>query len=109
MPIGVVSRVLDTESMDFADDLASALKEAHWKPIRIKTLLSREYGLLIGTTSEEFNAKEPVRALDNALTSIGVPHRVAVFTAGDLSITPHIEINALYLVVHGHPPLPTPK
>jgi hypothetical protein len=108
-PIAVVSRMLDTESMDFADDFAEVLGTAHWETARIKTLLSRKYGLLIGTTSSELNAAPPVKLLDKALTEIGVPHGVAVFTAGDLSMTPHIEINVLYLLVEGHPPPPTPR
>jgi len=109
VPIGVVSKLMDTESMDFADDLASALGDAGWETGRIKTLASRKYGVWLGTASEALNAVEPVQALDKALTAIGVPHELVVFTAGDLSMTPPIRSNGLYLVVYGHPPLPTPR
>jgi len=50
-PIVIVSRLLDPESSDLADDLASALNEAHWQPQRINDRISRKYGVSVGTVS----------------------------------------------------------
>jgi hypothetical protein len=108
--ITVVSRVMDSESLDFADDLAAVLREANWDVARIKNLQTFRRGVSLGTVSAALNALPPVKLLDGALTAIGVPHRVDTFMAGALTMPSRpIQIDVLYLVIGEHPPLPTPR
>jgi hypothetical protein len=102
-PIVVVSRLLDKESSDFADDFASALDEAHWKSMRVGNRLSSKYGVSIGTVAEMSNAPQ-TKLLSDALRAIGVPHDIVTLTIGDASMNPHVESHVLYLLIEQHPP-----
>lgn len=104
-PIAIVSRIVDTESSDFADDFATALHEAHWESSRIRNRISSKYGVSVGTVGA--NSASEVRLLSDALTSIGVPNEVVSFAADDASTSPHFQEHVLYLVIEQHPPLDT--
>jgi hypothetical protein len=107
-PIAIISRMLDTESSDFADDFALALTAAHWQNLRVRTRASSEYGISVGTVNGEENATPPVRLLDQALTEIGLEHRVASFRTGDASIPGGFQPHVLYLIIEQHPPIAPP-
>jgi hypothetical protein len=103
-PLAVVSRLLDKESSDFADDFASALDQAHWKSMRISNRISSKYGVSIGIVADERNAPE-VKLLSDALTAIGVSHDIVSLTDGEGSMNPHVQSHVLYLLIEQHPPL----
>jgi hypothetical protein len=101
--IAIVSKVLDTESSDFADDFDSALRLANWETLRIKNRLSSKYGVSLGTaTGTPFTPL--VKKLSDALTAIGVSHDTTTFAVGDASTSPPFQAGALYLVIEQKPP-----
>jgi flagellar biosynthesis GTPase FlhF len=105
-PIGVVSKMVDTEASDFADDFDEVLKNAHWETLRIKNRISSRYGVSISFVSAAASNSVPeLRMLDEALAAIGVPHQIAQFAVGDASISPAFQDRGLYLVVDEKPPV----
>lgn len=104
-PIGVVSRLVDTEASDFADDFDVALKTARWETLRIKNRISSKYGVSISFVSAVApNSVPELKLLDQALTEIGVPHQIEEFKVGDASMSPAFQDRGLYLVVDEKPP-----
>jgi hypothetical protein len=101
----IVSRVLDTESSDFAGDFDTALRAgAHWDTLRIRNRLSSKYGVSLGTvTGTQFSPE--ARLLDNALIAIGIVHDNPVFANGDASTSPAFQPGYLYLVIEQKPPV----
>jgi transposase len=105
-PIGIVSRLVDTEASDFADDFEEALKNAHWETLRIKNRISSKYGVSISFVSATAPNRAPeLRMLDEALTAIGVPHQIVEYAVGEASISPAFQERGLYLVVDEKPPV----
>ena len=49
IPIGVVSRLVDPEGADFADDIAGAFSNAHWQAVRQKNWTKSDRGVAIAT------------------------------------------------------------
>lgn len=107
--VAILSRVVDTESADFADDLNAALHDgAHWDTVRIRNRLSSRYGVSLGTVSGTRFSAAATR-LDRALTAIGIAHDNPTFVLGDASTSPPFQSGFLYLVIEQHPPLSAPR
>ncbi len=105
-PIAIVSRPVDTEASDFADDFKEALKNAHCETLRIKTRIGSKYGLSISFVSAIAPIRVPeLRMLDEALTAIGVPHQIVEYVVGDASMSPAFQERGLYLAVDEKPPV----
>ena len=92
---------MTSQESDFADDIASALKDAGWKIFRNLMRSTRERGVEIGTT-EGMTVLDEKRVSD-ALTAIGIPHKRVAFHLNDNSTPIGFERGALYLVVNHHP------
>jgi hypothetical protein len=103
----IVSRVVDTESADFADDLNSALHDAGWETVRIQNRISSRYGVSLGTVAGTSFSQGAMR-LNEALTAIGIVHDNPVFAVGDASTSPAFQSGVLYLVVEQRPPVTNP-
>lgn len=102
----IVSRLIDPESSDFADDFNVALHDgAHWDTLRVVNRISRRYGVSLGTVAGTIFSPE-ARRLDEALTAIGIVHDNPTFVDGDASTDPHFQPRILYLVIE-QKPLPT--
>jgi hypothetical protein len=101
--IAIVSKVLDTESSDFADDFDSALRLANWETLRIKNRISSKYGVSLGTaTGTPFSPL--IKKFSDALTAVGVLHDTTTFAVGDASTSPAFQAGVLYLVIEQKPP-----
>jgi hypothetical protein len=103
----IVSRLMDSESSDFADDLASALHAAQWESVRIVNRLSSKYGVSVGVVKGTPTGLPEIKLLSSALKAIGVANQVVTFAEDDASTSPHFQSHVLYLVVEQHPPLPS--
>jgi hypothetical protein len=103
-PLGIVSRLLDGESSDFADDLAAALHSAHRKAVRIANWTESKYGVFVGTLAGSETPE--VKMLSDALESIGVHNSTVTITQDQVNkASPYFEPHVLYLLVGQKPPL----
>lgn len=101
--VAIVSPMADPEASDFADDFDSALQAAHWDTLRIRNRISTKFGVAVVTV--EGTVLSRTKRLSDALTSVGIPHDVTTFKAGDASTSPPFQAGYLYLVIE-HKPLP---
>lgn len=105
----IVTPMMDGEASDFADDFNSALQAANWETMRIVNRISSSFGVAVVTCE---GTKEPVllraKRLSEALSAVGIPHKLETFKDGDASTSPAFQAGYLYLVVE-HKPLPTAK
>lgn len=102
--IAIVSRLVDIESSDFADDFDSAFRAAHWQPSRIINRLSSKYGVSVGMVAG--TSAPEIKVVSDALTAIGVSNSIVAFMDRDInSIAPPFQPNVVYLVIEQHPPL----
>ena len=101
----IVSAAFDPESSDFADDLDAALREIHWKTVRIKNRLTTAYGVVLGEFGESEKPSEAVQWLSDGLRSIGIKHEIKAFDSKEKASTvPEFQEGVLYLVVERKPP-----
>jgi hypothetical protein len=64
----MVSSLFDAESSDFADDFDSALREAGWKPLRIKNRTVLAFGISVATVEGTAAAQICTRKQNNERT-----------------------------------------
>jgi len=101
----IVSRMMDGESRDFADELAEGLREAGWaNTARSRMWASSDAGVFVATTQATAAAPE-IKVLANALKAAGVDAQVRVIAATDLRTIPEeFRDRVLYLLVARQPP-----
>jgi hypothetical protein len=95
----VVSRVIDSESGDFADDLAMALTDAHWANVsRTPNWITSIRGIFIGAVPGiNFSESE---VLAKALNAANIEYKpMAISGDAVRSISPQFESGTLYLLV----------
>jgi hypothetical protein len=66
--VATVSSLFDAESSDLADDFDNALREARWKPLRIKNRTVLAFGIAIATVERTAAAQICTRKQDNEPT-----------------------------------------
>lgn len=100
--IGVVSRLLDPEGSDFADDLAAALKGGNWRPTRFVDWTRSDKGVQIGTVG---GTEVPeYEALVAALDSADIQHGDFPIAGEDINrISARFQPGFLYLLVGAKP------
>jgi len=102
-PIIVVSRLLDPESSDFADDLAAALTASYWVHVSRDSDWTRsDRGVFIATLS---GTKLPeAEMLAAALDAANIKHNALVISGEDIHrISPGFQPGVLYLLIGSKP------
>jgi len=101
--IAVVSRLLDFEGKDFADDIASVLNNSHWKPVRYENWTQSDKGVFIAT-AEGTQLLPEVGALITALDAANIEHKTITISGDDLHrMSPWFEPGVMYLLVGAKP------
>lgn len=102
--IGIVSRMGDPDSIDFANDFVGLLKASGWSPVRIYNWTGADRGVFIATrsgtplpTEVEVALKVALEAADIKTKTISIPDNEAG------QIPPSFQPNALYLIVGAKP------
>jgi hypothetical protein len=104
LPIGVVSRLLDSEGQDFADDIADVFNKVGWSTVRYRDWTRSEKGVLIATFEGTALPADIEKALADALDAANVPHKtITISTADEHTIAAAFRPHALYLLVGAHP------
>jgi hypothetical protein len=104
--IAVVSRLLDAEGRDFADDISAALEAAGWSTQRYLNWTMSNKGLFVATaegTSVSLNDPS-IDGLRRALMATNVnPEPLTIKTSEMATMSPHFQPNVLYLLVGAKP------
>ncbi len=104
LSVTIVSKFMDSESTDFADDIEGALKDAGWNAYRIKNHVGRSTGVQMGTVQpRDTGAHDLIRRFSDALRSVGIDNAITDFKDGDSTISPPFQAHILYLVVGDSP------
>ena len=102
--IGIVSRLLDPEGSDFADDIASAFSNAHWSPVRQKDWTMSDKGVAIAILEGSANPEGYKASLLAALASVNISATTKVVALTEQNTTSaHFQPNVLYLLVGAKP------
>jgi hypothetical protein len=104
-PVVVVSRFLDPEGKDFADDLASVINQGHWQTARYENWTRADKGIFVATaegTSQPFPPQ--IGTLVAALTAANINYKQITISGDDLyRVSPAFQPNVLYLLVGAKP------
>lgn len=104
LPIGIVSRLLDPEGTDFADDISHAFANAGWQSVRQKDWTMSDKGVAIATFEGTSIPADLVRALLAALDSAGIKATVTTIKTDQQHTTSAaFQPNVLYLLVGAKP------
>jgi cell division protein FtsB len=100
LPIAVVSRVMDPEGKDFADDLASVFTGAKWQVVQFVNWLRSDKGVFIATVEGTPLPPEVETTIATALDAANIEHKTITISGEDINrISPHFQSNVLYLLV----------
>jgi hypothetical protein len=104
LAIAIVSRLLDSDGNDFADDLAKAFTDSKWKVRRIRNWTQPEKGVAIATAEGTQLDAETEGILNAALDAAGIPHETTVIEKNAFAtMSPNVEQRVLYLLVGAKP------
>jgi hypothetical protein len=104
LPIGVVSRLFDTEGSDFADDLAKAFSDAHWQAVRQRDWTMSNRGAAFATLVGTVIPPELSTALLAALSAGDVKATITTIQQTEQNTTSaHFQPNGLYLLIGAKP------
>jgi hypothetical protein len=104
LAIGVVSRLLDTEGADFADDLSAAFTAANWQSVRQRDWTMPNKGIAIATLEGTSVPPELAKTLLNALAAINIKATTIAIKQNEQNTTSaHFQPNVLYLLVGTKP------
>jgi hypothetical protein len=104
--IAVVSRLLDPDSNDFADDISAALMAAGWHSERYRNWTMSVKGVFVATAEgTTVDRSDPsIGGLERALAAAGVSHAPMTVAASDnATMTPYFQPNVLYVLVGAKP------
>jgi hypothetical protein len=104
-PVAVVSRLLDWEGKDFADDLALAIKESHWQAARYENWTKANKGVFVALAEGTPEPYAPqVKALKAALDAANIECKIITIGSGELNtMSPPFEPRVLYLLIGAKP------
>ncbi len=104
LPIGIVSRLLDPEGADFADDLSNSFSKAHWQAVRQRDWTMSGKGLAIATLEGTSIPTDLANALVAALGAANVKATITTVRESERQTTSaHFQPNGLYLLVGAKP------
>ncbi|MGJ4954947.1 hypothetical protein ACQR1H_04850 [Bradyrhizobium sp. HKCCYLRH2015] len=100
--IAVVSRLLDAEGNDFADDIFDALVKAGWHAERFRNWTMGDKGLFVATfEGTTISSHDPtIEGITRALASAALdPKRLLVAANQNATMSPYFQQNVLYILV----------
>jgi len=99
----IVSTMLDHEAGDFADSFVEPFRDGKWMVApRVTNWIRPEDGVMIGMVDAQIFPGE--NALDSALTSAAIKHRLTQITGDDThAISPWFTSGSLYLLIGAKP------
>ena len=102
-PVAIVSRLMDAEGKDFADDIAAALKASGWESRKYVSWTQFAKGVFIATV--EGTPLGPQAApLLAALNAANIEHKIITINGRDIeTMSPHFQPKVLYLLVGAKP------
>lgn len=104
LPIGIVSRMLDPEGADFADDLSAAFAKANWQQVRQRDWTMSNKGVAIATLEGTSIAPDLAKAMVSALAAAHIKATVTTIRQSEQNTTSaHFQPNVLYLLVGAKP------
>lgn len=104
LPIAIVSRLLDVESNDFANDLGKAFSDAKWNVVRVGNWTQSFRGVAIAAAADTPVTSDVETLLSAALDAANIPHVTKKLEGADLhTMDPWVQPNVLYLLVGGKP------
>jgi hypothetical protein len=83
-PIVIVSRLLDSEGADFADDFRDAFVAAQWKTERFSNWTKSDKGVFVATTQDTALPQEVAVMLNTALTAVDIKCQIITISGNDL-------------------------
>jgi hypothetical protein len=100
VPIAIVSRLLDSESNDFADDLQKVFVDATWQVVRVRNWTKSDKGVFIASRAGTALPSDLERVIAAALDADATAHKTTTVADNDIgTISPQFEPNVLYLLV----------
>jgi hypothetical protein len=102
--IAVVSRLLDSEGQDFAEDIAAVFKASKWQEMSFSNWTRSDKGVFIATV--EGTAPEPtdLSLVVAALDAAKITHTTIVISGEDINrMSPHFQPLVLYLLIGAKP------
>ena len=102
-PLAIVSRLMDAEGKDFADDIAAALKASGWESRKYVKWTQFTKGVFIATV-EKTPLGPQAAPLFAALKAANIEYKIITIDARDLeTMSPHFQPKVLYLLVGAKP------
>jgi len=102
-PLAIVSRLMDAEGKDFADDIAAALKASGWESRKYVNWTQFTKGVFIATV-EKTPLGPQAAPLFAALKAANIEYKIITIDARDLeTMSPHFQPKVLYLLVGAKP------
>jgi len=100
LPIAVVSRLMDAEGRDFAEDLASLFESLHWPVSRDGSWTQSDKGVFIAMVDPNPIQLSLISPLSAALKSASIEHEIIPIQPNNIGrIGEHFQPNVLYLLV----------
>lgn len=102
--VAIVSRLLDSEGLDFAEDIAAAFKASNWQAPSYSNWTRSDKGVFIATI--EGTAPDPTdhSLLAAALDAAEIAHTTIVIRGEDINrMSPHFQPQVLYLLIGAKP------
>ncbi|MEK9281154.1 hypothetical protein MTR72_16245 [Bradyrhizobium sp. ISRA442] len=104
LPIGIVSRLFDPESTDFADDLAQSFSRANWTPVRQNDWTMSNKGLALATFEGTAIPADLSAELLAALSLVGLKAEIITIKQSQQNTTSAgFQPNTLYITVGAKP------
>lgn len=104
LPIGIVSRLLDSEGTDFADDISQVFANAGWQPVRQKNWTMSNKGVALATFEGTSIPSDLARGLLAALDTAGIKSTVTTIKPDEQNTaSPGFQPGVLYLLVGAKP------
>ena len=104
--VAVVSRLMDAEGGDFADDISAALAAAGWKSERYRNWTMLQKGLFVATAEGTVVSRDDpsIKGLEVALDAAKTAHAPLTVKADEFTtMSPHFQPNVLYVLVGAKP------
>lgn len=103
MNVAIVSRMMDPEGEDFADDLAGVISKSHWNAVRYRNWTRSDKGVFIAT-AEGTPLLPGMGALIAALDVVNIAHTTIVIKGDDLHrVSPWFGPGVMYLLIGAKP------
>lgn len=104
LPVAIVSRLMDAEGSDFADDIVQAFTKAKWSTDRVRNWTLPAKGVTIAVAAGTPLSADLENLLKAGLAEANVVATTSVIPAEHFAnMSPHVQPNVLYILVGAKP------